>query len=139
MPTGYCVKCRSKKEFNNGVEKETKNGRRMMQGNCKTCKTKVNVFLKSNKPKDSKPKPKPRAKKVSTRPPTPGAKKAKPRAKPKKPAKKAAKKPAAKRKPRAKPKKQPEPESDSGSEYTDVDSDYLSDAEMSEYTDEESE
>lgn len=54
MPTGYCVKCKSKQEFDNAVEKMTKNGRKILQGNCKVCGTKVNVFLKSDNPVESK-------------------------------------------------------------------------------------
>jgi hypothetical protein len=50
--TAYCIKCKEKRDFDNGTEKVTKNGRRMLQGTCKVCGTKVSVFLKSNKPKD---------------------------------------------------------------------------------------
>lgn len=64
---GYCVKCKSKREFNNGVEKQTKNGRRMLQGLCNECGTKVNVFMKSNNPKKSKPRTTNRSTKKTSR------------------------------------------------------------------------
>ncbi|MBU1199475.1 MAG: hypothetical protein KKF46_00925 [Nanoarchaeota archaeon] len=35
----YCVKCKKKKEMQNGKEVTTKNGRRMMKGKCPTCDT----------------------------------------------------------------------------------------------------
>ncbi len=41
---GYCVKCRTKREFE-GQEVETKNGRRMAQGPCPVCGTKMNRIL----------------------------------------------------------------------------------------------
>ena len=47
---GYCVKCREKKEVTEGEVKETANGRRMAQGTCPTCGTKVTRFL----PKEDK-------------------------------------------------------------------------------------
>lgn len=47
---GYCVKCREKKQVANGEVKETENGRKMVQGTCPTCGTKVTRFL----PKDTK-------------------------------------------------------------------------------------
>lgn len=45
--TGFCVKCRSKKEFNNATIKTNKKGVRYAQGNCETCQTKINRFLPS--------------------------------------------------------------------------------------------
>jgi hypothetical protein len=44
---GYCVKCREKVTVKNGAEKETANGRKMAQGVCPTCGTKVTRFLSS--------------------------------------------------------------------------------------------
>jgi hypothetical protein len=46
---GYCVKCRMKRMVKGGVIKETPNGRRMVQGPCPVCKTKVTRFLASAK------------------------------------------------------------------------------------------
>ena len=43
----YCVKCRTKRSIKNGTVKETANGRRMAQGACPVCKTKVTRFLAS--------------------------------------------------------------------------------------------
>ena len=45
----YCVKCRKKQAVKEGVEKETSNGRRMAQGSCPECGTKVTRFLPSKK------------------------------------------------------------------------------------------
>jgi len=42
---GYCVKCHKKQIVKDGVVKETPNGRRMVQGPCPVCKTKVTRFL----------------------------------------------------------------------------------------------
>jgi len=36
---GYCVKCKSKREIQDGVEVTMKNGRRAMKGKCPTCGT----------------------------------------------------------------------------------------------------
>lgn len=46
---GYCVKCREKVAVKDGVVKETANGRKMAQGTCPKCKTKVTRFLASEK------------------------------------------------------------------------------------------
>lgn len=46
---GYCVKCRTKRKVTNGAVKESPNGRRMVQGTCPVCKTKVTTFLPSKK------------------------------------------------------------------------------------------
>lgn len=46
---GYCVKCRKKQMIKNGTIKETPNGRRMVQGACPVCGTKVTAFLPSKK------------------------------------------------------------------------------------------
>ena len=46
---GYCVKCREKRTVMNATVKETPNGRRMAQGACPVCKTKVTRFLPSEK------------------------------------------------------------------------------------------
>jgi len=35
----YCVKCKAKKEMQDGKEFTTKNKRRMMKGKCPTCGT----------------------------------------------------------------------------------------------------
>ena len=48
MNSGFCVKCRSKKEFKNGTIKTNKKGVRYAQGECITCGTKVNRFLKKD-------------------------------------------------------------------------------------------
>jgi hypothetical protein len=42
---GYCVKCREKKMVTNATVKETANGRKMAQGECPKCGTKVTRFL----------------------------------------------------------------------------------------------
>jgi acyl-coenzyme A thioesterase PaaI-like protein len=47
---GYCVKCRVKRQVAKGEVKESENGRKMAQGTCPVCGTKVTRFL----PKDSK-------------------------------------------------------------------------------------
>ncbi len=49
---GYCVKCREKREVTEGEVKETPNGRRMVQGECPVCSTKVTRFLPSEKKKE---------------------------------------------------------------------------------------
>jgi hypothetical protein len=46
---GYCVKCREKRDVKEGEVKETPNGRRMVQGTCPVCSTKVTRFLPSEK------------------------------------------------------------------------------------------
>jgi len=46
---GYCVKCRKKRIIKNGVIVETAKGRRMAQGTCPVCGTKVTRFLASEK------------------------------------------------------------------------------------------
>ena len=46
---GYCVKCRKKQIVKNGTVKVTTNGRRMAQGTCPVCKTKVTRFLPNEK------------------------------------------------------------------------------------------
>jgi hypothetical protein len=45
----YCVKCRKKRNIKNGTVKETSNGRKMAQGTCPECGTKVTRFLSSKK------------------------------------------------------------------------------------------
>ena len=45
----YCVKCKTKRSVKNGTVKETENGRRMAQGTCPVCGTKVTLFLASKK------------------------------------------------------------------------------------------
>jgi Zn finger protein HypA/HybF involved in hydrogenase expression len=36
---GYCVKCKAKREIQDGAEVTMKNGRRAMKGKCPTCGT----------------------------------------------------------------------------------------------------
>jgi len=45
----YCVKCRTKRKVKNGTEKTASNGRKMAQGTCPVCGTKVTRFLSSKK------------------------------------------------------------------------------------------
>ena len=45
----YCVKCRKKQQVKNGTVKESENGRKMAQGTCPECGTKVTRFLPSKK------------------------------------------------------------------------------------------
>ncbi len=44
---GYCVKCRKKQKVVDGQVVQTPNGRKMAQGHCPACKTKVTRFLSS--------------------------------------------------------------------------------------------
>jgi hypothetical protein len=46
--TAYCVKCKSKKEFKDGTVKTNKKGNKYLSGNCITCNTKVNRFIKND-------------------------------------------------------------------------------------------
>jgi len=48
---GYCVKDREKVAVKDGVVKTLPNGRRMVQGTCPKCGTKVSRFLPSEKKK----------------------------------------------------------------------------------------
>ncbi|MEP6462350.1 MAG: DUF5679 domain-containing protein [Frankiaceae bacterium] len=41
---GYCVKCKEKRDFE-GEVRETESGRRMAQGPCPVCGTKMNRIL----------------------------------------------------------------------------------------------
>jgi len=41
MTTGYCVKCRTKREIKNPKPFTMKNGRPATKGTCPTCKTKM--------------------------------------------------------------------------------------------------
>jgi len=45
----YCVKCRKTQTVGNATIKETANGRKMAQGTCPVCGTKVTRFLSSKK------------------------------------------------------------------------------------------
>ncbi len=45
----YCVKCRQKRTIKGGEVKQTANGRKMAQGTCPTCGTKVTRFLSEEK------------------------------------------------------------------------------------------
>ncbi|MBN1305615.1 MAG: hypothetical protein JXA13_14345 [Anaerolineales bacterium] len=47
----YCVKCKEKKIAKDGTIKETTNGRKMAQGVCPTCGTKMTRFLKKDEAK----------------------------------------------------------------------------------------
>jgi hypothetical protein len=42
---GYCVKCRAKVQVKAGTVKVSENGRKMVQGVCPKCGTKVTRFL----------------------------------------------------------------------------------------------
>ena len=44
--TAYCVKCKSKREMKNVVNKTSSNGRSMHSGECVKCGTKMNKFVK---------------------------------------------------------------------------------------------
>lgn len=46
MTKGYCVKCQKKVNIKNEKKKRTKNNRKMVQGTCPKCGTKVSVFVK---------------------------------------------------------------------------------------------
>ncbi|MBN2146549.1 MAG: hypothetical protein JW726_04135 [Anaerolineales bacterium] len=46
---GYCVKCRAKVQVKGGEIKVSGKGRRMVQGKCPKCGTKVTRFLASEK------------------------------------------------------------------------------------------
>ncbi len=46
---GYCVKCREKRVVKNGEVKVTEKGRKMAQGPCPKCGTKVTRFMASDK------------------------------------------------------------------------------------------
>lgn len=50
----YCVKCRKKRQITGGEVKETPNGRKMAQGTCPVCGTKVTRFLASNEGSEGK-------------------------------------------------------------------------------------
>jgi len=41
MVEGYCVKCKTKREIQNGVESTTSRGVRIVKGKCGVCKTTV--------------------------------------------------------------------------------------------------
>ena len=45
MTEAYCVKCKKKVEVNDGKEKLSKNGVKMLKGICPECGTKVCRFL----------------------------------------------------------------------------------------------
>jgi ssDNA-binding Zn-finger/Zn-ribbon topoisomerase 1 len=47
----YCVKCKEKRTAVEGSVKETANGRKMAQGKCPVCGTKMTRFLPSEKSK----------------------------------------------------------------------------------------
>jgi len=46
MTTGYCVKCRTKREIKNSKSMTMKNGRSAIKGTCPTCKTKMFRIVK---------------------------------------------------------------------------------------------
>lgn len=39
--TGYCVKCRQKREMKNPKQVTMKNGKKALSGNCGVCKTRM--------------------------------------------------------------------------------------------------
>ena len=41
MVEGYCVKCKTKREIENGTENKTSRGVRILKGKCGTCGTTV--------------------------------------------------------------------------------------------------
>jgi hypothetical protein len=43
---GYCVKCRTKRQFKAGAPTKAKNGSKMVQGTCPECSTTITVFVK---------------------------------------------------------------------------------------------
>lgn len=45
MTTGYCMKCKDKKEMVNTTNVTTKNGRHAVKGKCKKCGTNMYVIL----------------------------------------------------------------------------------------------
>ncbi|MCX8184550.1 MAG: DUF5679 domain-containing protein [Sulfolobales archaeon] len=47
--TGFCVKCRTKRELKSSEEVVLKNGRRAIRGACSVCGTMVYVFMGSRK------------------------------------------------------------------------------------------
>ena len=47
----YCLKCKSKNECKDASIKTTKNNRKYKQASCVKCGSKVNQFLKNDKPK----------------------------------------------------------------------------------------
>ncbi|NPV56220.1 MAG: hypothetical protein HPY76_06040 [Anaerolineae bacterium] len=44
---GYCIKCKKKQPIKDATVKETANGKKVAQGICPVCGTKVNRFLPS--------------------------------------------------------------------------------------------
>jgi hypothetical protein len=46
---GYCVKCRAKRQVNNGEKTKTSRGRPMARGKCPVCGTVVTRFLSTKK------------------------------------------------------------------------------------------
>ncbi len=46
---GYCVKCKAKRSVKGGTVTTNDKGRRMAQGKCPVCGTKVTLFLPSKK------------------------------------------------------------------------------------------
>ncbi len=42
--TGYCMKCREKRDMNDAKEVTLKNGRQATQGSCAVCGTKITVM-----------------------------------------------------------------------------------------------
>ena len=43
--TGYCVKCKEKREMKDAIKVEMKNGRNAMKGTCTVCGTKMLKFI----------------------------------------------------------------------------------------------
>ena len=50
----YCLKCKKKMQTTNQREEVTKNGRRILKGNCAICNTKKNVFISGGNMKKTK-------------------------------------------------------------------------------------
>lgn len=44
---GYCLKCKNERDMENANTVQT-NGRKRLQGTCKTCGTKISVFVKKS-------------------------------------------------------------------------------------------
>jgi hypothetical protein len=46
--SGYCLKCKDKKEIVNGTVKTNVKGNKYINGNCKDCNKKINRILKKD-------------------------------------------------------------------------------------------
>ena len=45
---GFCLKCKSKKEIKDGKLLTNKKGNKYIQGNCDSCKSRINRILKKD-------------------------------------------------------------------------------------------